>query len=287
MRRWLSASSCASLLAIIAWACGGGSTPPSSPSNSTSTTPSAPTVTAVAVSGTAPNVGATAQFAANATFSNGTNQVVTSQAAWQSSATGVAPVNAAGVVSGVAAGEADITATYQTVSGKMHVAVAVAIITVSGTVTDATSGTPLSGIIVAGAGKSVMTDASGRYSMAVPAGGIGLVASGTGFVTTEKILTVTADTRVDFVLARAATPTPTPSPTPGPIAAPGLPSKTPASACSLDSIVHPASCINNSFGNATAICNDGARSCSASNSGTCSSHSGVYCWVCPGALCPQ
>jgi fibronectin type III domain protein len=77
--------------------------------------------------------------------------------------------------------------------------------------------------------------------------------------------------------------------TPTPVAAPGLPSRTAVGAkfaCSLDAIVHPASCVNNSFGNATALCNDGARSCSTSNSGTCSSHSGVYCYVCPGGLCP-
>ncbi len=85
-------------------------------------------------------------------------------------------------------------------------------------------------------------------------------------------------------------PTPTPSPSPTPVAAPGLPSRTPVGTtfkCSLDDIVHPASCVNEMFGNATALCTDGARSCSTSNSGTCSSHQGVYCFVCPGGLCPN
>jgi beta-lactamase superfamily II metal-dependent hydrolase len=36
---------------------------------------------------------------------------------------------------------------------------------------------------------------------------------------------------------------------------------------------------------ATAVCNDGTYSSSQNRSGTCSSHSGVRCWICPGVLC--
>ena len=36
---------------------------------------------------------------------------------------------------------------------------------------------------------------------------------------------------------------------------------------------------------ATAVCNDGAFSSSQNRSGTCSSHGGVSCWICPGVLC--
>lgn len=83
---------------------------------------------------------------------------------------------------------------------------------------------------------------------------------------------------------------PSPSPSPSPIGEPGLPSRTTTkngtNICALDDIIHPAPCINSSFGDATALCNDGARSCSTSNSGTCSSHQGVWCFVCPGGLCP-
>jgi hypothetical protein len=38
-------------------------------------------------------------------------------------------------------------------------------------------------------------------------------------------------------------------------------------------------------GQATARCNDGTYSCSQNRSGTCSSHGGVACWICPGRLC--
>ena len=40
-----------------------------------------------------------------------------------------------------------------------------------------------------------------------------------------------------------------------------------------------------SCGAATARCNDGTLSCSQNRSGTCSSHGGVSCWICPGRLC--
>lgn len=48
---------------------------------------------------------------------------VTSTASWSSSNGAVATVNASGAVTGVGDGDADITATYQSVSGKAHVTV--------------------------------------------------------------------------------------------------------------------------------------------------------------------
>src|ERR1051326_3785043 len=86
---------------------------------SSTTSPAAvAAVVSVAVSGSAPLVGATAQFSATATLSDGTSKPVTSAASWSSSNGGVAGVSASGVVTGVAAGDADITATYQSASGK-------------------------------------------------------------------------------------------------------------------------------------------------------------------------
>jgi hypothetical protein len=95
---------------------------------------------------------------------------------------------------------------------------------------------------------------------------------------------VFADTRVDIALTPSTTGGGGGTSTGGSSPAGGLtlPSRS-ANVCNLDDIVHPDSCINSSFGNATALCTDGARSCSTNNSGTCS---GVYCFVCPGALCP-
>jgi uncharacterized protein YjdB len=91
-------------LALIAVACGGTSTSPT-------------TVSSIAVTGTAPVVGATTQFTAIATMSNGTTQDVTSLSTWQSSNTSSATVSSSGVVTGVAEGTATVQATYLNVSG--------------------------------------------------------------------------------------------------------------------------------------------------------------------------
>ena len=74
------------------------------------------------VSGTAPAVGGAAQFTATAALSDTSSKSVTPDATWQSSNTAVAAVNA-GMVTGVAVGEADISATYQNVTGKLHVTI--------------------------------------------------------------------------------------------------------------------------------------------------------------------
>src|SRR5438067_972940 len=85
-------------------------------------TPS-PSVSSVSVTGSTPNVGATTQFSATATLSNGTTQAVTSQASWQSTDTTVATVSSSGAVTGVDGGNADVRATYSGVAGSLGIAV--------------------------------------------------------------------------------------------------------------------------------------------------------------------
>jgi len=63
---------------------------------------------------------------------------------------------------------------------------------------------------------------------------------------------------------------PPPSPPPSP---PG------SNICTVQSPIKAA------CGTATAICNDNTYSCSQNRRGTCSSHGGVRCWICPGPLC--
>jgi Big-like domain-containing protein len=77
----------------------------------------------MAVNGTAPFVGTTAPFMATATLSNSASQRVTTQAAWSSSNTTIATVSNDGTVTGVAAGDVDITATYQNVAGHAHLTI--------------------------------------------------------------------------------------------------------------------------------------------------------------------
>src|SRR5207248_3608492 len=82
-------------------------------------------VSSIAVTATPTSVplGDHAQMAATATMSDGTTQNVTGAASWTSSDTGVATVAAGGAVSTHAAGSADISATYQLVSGSATVTV--------------------------------------------------------------------------------------------------------------------------------------------------------------------
>jgi hypothetical protein len=90
-------------------------------------TPTAPAVTStsvtVSVAGNASTTlapGETRQLSATALQSNGSTLDVTTQAAWQSSATAIATISPAGLLTGVAEGSVDVTARYVTVSGTLR-----------------------------------------------------------------------------------------------------------------------------------------------------------------------
>lgn len=169
-------------LAVIASAlpgCGASGTTPTTPTAPTTpTTPTAatPTLSGVSVSGTVPATGATSQFTATATLSNGDKQNVTNQAAWQSSNEGVVTVSSVGVVTGIGFGEADVRATYQGVSGSQHVnLVGTTLLVVSAATDEAVPGAS-----VDVAGRHFTTDSGGRVTLSVPPFGspIDIVASG-------------------------------------------------------------------------------------------------------------
>lgn len=82
---------------------------------SNSTNPSA-TLQSVVISGTAPVRGASVQFTATATYSDGSTKDVTSTATWATSDSTIATVTALGMVTGVGDGTASITVTYATAS---------------------------------------------------------------------------------------------------------------------------------------------------------------------------
>jgi uncharacterized protein YjdB len=101
--RLVSSVVMAAVLALFAVACG------------SSTSPS--TVSTIAITGTAPAVGATSQFSAMATLSDGTTLDVTTVSTWVSSDTAEAVVSSTGLVTAVAAGTVTVQATYQSVTG--------------------------------------------------------------------------------------------------------------------------------------------------------------------------
>jgi len=81
--------------------------------------PPAATLSSIAVTSAAASIakGATTQFTATGTYSDGTTQNLSGSATWASSATGVATISATGLATAVAAGTATITATSGSISG--------------------------------------------------------------------------------------------------------------------------------------------------------------------------
>jgi hypothetical protein len=108
------------LMTLSFTACGGSPTAPTQP-------PVSPgrTVSAVQLSGAASiSEGRTAQFTARATWSDGTEEDVSSRASWRSLNTGVATVTSTGLVTGVSTGTADVTAEFQGQSGRKTLQIA-------------------------------------------------------------------------------------------------------------------------------------------------------------------
>ena len=271
--RLLVALMCVLVVASCGGSGGGGGSTPTTP-----TTPTAPTVTGVTVlapTGSA-TPGQTAQFIATANLSNGTTQTVTSQATWQSSNTSIATVTSGGLVTAIAAGQAEIRATYQSVTGTAGVTVVAppppsraltGIVREEGTTNTIGGAT----IVVKDTAFSATSDSSGLYSISgVPNGNYTLRATASGFDLAERAVSVTtATTTADIGMKRSST---------GGGGGTGV-------TCAASTIPANATCIGSGTPPVTAVCNDGAYSCSQNRSGSCSTHGGVKCWVCPGVLC--
>jgi Carboxypeptidase regulatory-like domain/Protein of unknown function (DUF3761) len=109
------------------------------------------------------------------------------------------------------------------------------------------------------------------------AGSVTLHVTRNGYQALDRTVTLPTDSRIELKLKPVASPNPpSPNPTPNP------PAPTPPTDPMICSGGTPSS---TTCGTPTARCNDGTYSCSQNRSGTCSSHEGVSCWICPGALC--
>jgi hypothetical protein len=266
--------------------CGGGGNSTAGPT--TPSTPSAPTVTSVTVTAPSSSVkpGDSSQFTATAVMSNNSTQTVTNQSTWQSSAAAVATVSSTGFVATIAAGETDIRATYQSVMGSARVVVTAPTPTtfnVCGMVREAGTSITLSDatVIAKDTAFSTSTDSAGRYCLNGLSGRrYTLRATRSGYDLTEMDVNVAGNLTADISMRRLSSPAPSPAPAPTP-----TPSPTPTpgpNGVTCDAAAYPSSA---SCGKPSAVCNDDTLSCSANRSGTCSSHSGVKCWLCPGGLC--
>ena len=87
-----------------------------------STSPSS--LGSIAVTGTAPAVGAVTQLTATGMLSDGTTEDVTSSATWLSSDPSVVTVSSSGAATGVAPGTASVFATVGSVTGALQLTVA-------------------------------------------------------------------------------------------------------------------------------------------------------------------
>jgi hypothetical protein len=141
--------------------------------------------------------------------------------------------------------------------------------------------------VVTGPDAGASTTSSSAGLCAIPglqAGTITVRVTRSGYQTLERSVTLPSDTRVELKVKPVASPNPPspPSPnppTPNPPSPPSPPTPTDPMICSAN-VPSTVAC-----GTPTARCNDGTYSCSQNRSGTCSSHDGVSCWVCPGVLC--
>ena len=113
------AAACALIVPACAQDEGGSPTGPS---------PASQVITQVSVDGpmTSPKPGDVAQFQATALLANGASLTVTAQSTWESTDPNVATVTSEGVVTAAAAGQVDIRATYQGVTGSKRLTVTAA-----------------------------------------------------------------------------------------------------------------------------------------------------------------
>ncbi len=172
----------------------------------TTTGPSQPVVTRVAISGASTIApGSTAQLSAVATYSDGSQKDVTATVQWHSSNTSILTVSATGLASGIQSGDVVVTAMLTGIPAtQVILVVPTGTFRLSGTVTG--FGELLAGALVqvtggVGAGLSVVTT-GGLYRLYGVAGNVGMTVSKDAYVTITKTLTVSGNTdNVNFDLA--------------------------------------------------------------------------------------
>jgi hypothetical protein len=212
--QWIIAAGC---LVGSLNGCGSQTRPPSEGSMPVAPTPT-PGVTAISISGSIPEIGATTQLTATAVRSDGSAQDVTAQATWDSSNVAVISMSEGGAARGVGAGEADITASFGGSTGSRQVRLEVRTFGLDGVIADQATGRPIAGSDVEildgkNAGKrSSRSDSNGYYSLSgLLADTFGIRARASGYEFSDRAVTIAdSDARADVTLRAAARPGPAP-----------------------------------------------------------------------------
>jgi plastocyanin len=202
------------LIALTAAIAGCGSE--STPATPTPTPTPTPTVTALTIGGLPSSLKPreSAQLTATASLSNGTTQVVTNQANWQSDNTAIATVSSAGVVTAVGPGTTAIRASYQNFNGTGSLNVTSdqpvpQTYSLCGTIIETPAGGPLSEVEVevrdrVNAGKKTQTDGNGHYCLTnLAPDSFTLRVSKRDYEQIEQGLTVTGDMTLNFSMRRS------------------------------------------------------------------------------------
>ena len=232
---------------ICAVACGG----TSSPTAPVSATPPIGKVSSFKVSGPNIVVGDTVQFSAMAVMEDGTLHDVTTEAAWTTSDSTIATVDATGRVTGLKDGGVSIRATFRgATDSEYHNVAPQLFFKASGTVSDAPPNfNTIAGArveIVAGnnTGTFKLTDGSGTFDFGSMKGGTyTLQISRDGYLNATRTIALTRDMKVDLLLFP----------------------------------VPPAG--------ATARCKDKSWSFATDQAAACTRNGGVAYWACPGPFC--
>jgi len=190
-------------------------------SGSTLLTVTAPTLVSIAVTPSNPSVsaGATQQFNATGTYTNGTTTNLTNTATWTSSATSAATINSAGLATTVAVGASTITATSGTISGSTLLTVtapapvSIAVtpsnpsvpagntqqFTATGTYANGTTANLTSSVTWTSSATGVATINAAGLATSVAAGASTITAT-SGTISGSTVLTVTAPTLVSIAV---------------------------------------------------------------------------------------
>ncbi len=149
-------------------------------------TPPAATLTSIAVTPATPSikVGATEQFTATGTYSDGSQKTLTS-VAWSSSATNIATISSSGLASAVSAGMTTITATSGSTSGATTLTVTPTLVamTIAPALHTTNAGMTVQYSALGTYSDGSTTDVTGTASWSSSATGVVTIVSNTGLAT--------------------------------------------------------------------------------------------------------